>query len=143
MSDIYAVKKRSEIMASVSGAETKPEILVRKYLFGLGFRYRKNFKLLPGKPDIVLRKFNTVIMVHGCFWHGHVNCRKASLPLTNRDFWSEKILSNQKRDARATRGLRQLGWKVITIWECRLRNKKLFESTMAKLVRRLSSAKDN
>ena len=90
MTDIYSKQKRSRIMASISGKETKPEILVRKYLFKQGYRYRKNVTSLPGKPDIVLPKFRTVVLVNGCFWHGHPNCSKATKPSTNMDFGMRK-----------------------------------------------------
>ena len=124
MSDIYSKRKRSEIMSKISGTETKPEILVRKYLFSKGFRYRKNDKRLPGKPDIVLPKYKTVIFVNGCFWHGH-HCRAGKLPETNKEFWKSKINSNIERDKRNQRELRKLGWKVIVIWQCELKNRKL------------------
>lgn len=98
MSDVFTKQKRSQIMSKISGKETKPEILVRKYLFSKGFRYRKNAKELPGKPDIVLPKHKTVIFVHGCFWHGHEGCRKSQLPTSNIEFWTEKIGRNKERD---------------------------------------------
>ena len=85
-------------MSKISGKQTKPEILVRKYLFSEGFRYRNNVKSLPGSPDIVLSKYNAAIFVHGCFWHGHKNCKKSKLPVSNYEFWSNKITSTQKRD---------------------------------------------
>jgi len=96
--DKFSPKKRSEIMSKITGKETKPEILVRKYLFAKGFRYRKNVKTLPGKPDIVLPKYKTVVFINGCFWHGHKNCKKANLPTTNFNFWKEKIDKNIIRD---------------------------------------------
>ena len=99
MSDIYSKSKRSNIMSKISGKETKPEILVRKYLFAQGFRYRKNVKELPGKPDIVLSKYKVVIFIHGCFWHGH-SCKQGTLPQTNYNFWQEKIRKNLERDNR-------------------------------------------
>ena len=90
MSDIYSKSKRSSIMSKISGKDTKPEILVRKYLFSKGFRFRKNVKDLPGKPDIVLPKYKTIIFINGCFWHGHENCKKATLPATNTEFGEKK-----------------------------------------------------
>jgi DNA mismatch endonuclease (patch repair protein) len=105
-------------MAKVSGANTKPEILVRKFLFSKGYRYRINVKSLPGKPDIVLPKYKTIIFIHGCFWHGHQNCEAAALPTSNVDYWTKKISSNITRDFQNTEQLQTLGWNVITIWEC-------------------------
>ncbi|NMA74554.1 MAG: DNA mismatch endonuclease Vsr [Bacteroidales bacterium] len=134
MSDIYSKSKRSEIMSKISGKETSPEILVRKYLFAKGFRYRKNVKDLPGKPDIVLRKYNTIIFVHGCFWHGHTNCNRASLPASNRFFWQEKIGKNILRDKQNTSDLMAKGWRVIIIWQCEIRNKKMRESRLDSLI---------
>src|SRR6218665_1997691 len=109
-------------MSKISGKETKPEILVRKYLFSKGFRYRKNVKSLPGKPDIVLKKYNTVIFIHGCFWHGHEVCKKAALPADNREFWEKKINSNIIRDKKAELTLTQRGWSVIVVWQCEISN---------------------
>lgn len=137
MADIFTKRKRSQIMASISGRETKPEILVRKFLFSKGFWFRKNVKTLPGKPDIVLPKYKTIILVHGCFWHGHKNCKKASLPSTNKAFWKNKIESNIKRDDKVKRELKGKEWKVITIWECNLKSKNKFDKEMRKLLNKL------
>jgi len=119
-------------MSKISGVETQPEIKVRKLLFSLGFRYRKNVKNLPGKPDIVLPKYKTVIFVHGCFWHQHKNCKKANLPATNRKKWKSKLLSNVERDKNNVKDLKKLGWKVIIIWECEIKNK--FDKVQTKLL---------
>lgn len=119
MSDIFSSQKRSDIMSKISGKNTKPEILVRKFLFSKGFRYRINVKTLPGKPDIVLPKYKTIIFVNGCFWHGH-NCKKGKLPSSNTDFWKEKISNNKSRDAKNSDLLVKLGWKVIIIWQCEI-----------------------
>lgn len=108
-------------MASIRGKNTKPEMIVRKYLFAHGFRYRVNVKKLPGTPDIVLKKYHTVIFVNGCFWHGHEGCYK--LPTTNTDFWKNKIEHNQQRDLANRIKLRNMGWHVIQIWECQLKSK--------------------
>jgi DNA mismatch endonuclease (patch repair protein) len=121
--DIFSKSKRSEIMAKVSGKDTKPEILVRKYLFSKGFRYRKNVKELQGKPDIVLPKYRTIIFVHGCFWHGHENCEAAKLPASNIAYWTKKVSSNINRDALHFLSLKKLGWNIIVIWECELKTK--------------------
>ena len=119
MSDIFSFQKRSDIMSKIGGKNTKPEILVRKFLFSKGFRYRINVKTLPGKPDIVLPKYKTVIFVNGCFWHGH-NCKKGKLPSSNIDFWRGKISNNKLRDDKNSDLLIKLGWKVIIIWQCEI-----------------------
>ncbi|MGI9055194.1 MAG: very short patch repair endonuclease [Pyrinomonadaceae bacterium] len=137
MADIFSKAKRSQIMSKISGKETKPEILVRKFLFGQGFRYRKNEKRLPGKPDIVLPKYKTAIFVHGCFWHGHQNCKKSALPQTNYEFWKSKIQGNTERDKSNQKQLKKLGWKVIVVWQCRIKNRELFEKTMKRVVQKI------
>ncbi len=108
-------------MSHISGKETKPEIMVRKFLFANGFRFRKNVKDLPGKPDIVLPKYKTVIFIHGCFWHGHT-CKRGALPTTNVEFWETKISSNIERDKRNITELEKNGWRVIVIWQCEIKN---------------------
>lgn len=133
MSDIYSKSKRSDIMSKISGKETKPEILVRKFLFSRGYRFRKNAKELPGKPDIVLPKYKTVIFVHGCFWHGH-SCKRGALPESNRDFWQEKINKNIERDSRNILQLKEKGWSVIIIWQCEMKNKEDKEIRFNKLI---------
>lgn len=137
--DKFSQKKRSEIMAKISRKETKPEILVRKYLFSRGFRYRKNVKTLPGKPDIVLPKYKTVIFVNGCFWHGHKNCKKAALLTTNFNFWKEKIDKNIIRDRKNIHDLKKMGYNVIVVWQCSLTVKKRDE-TLEKLKESLLSS---
>ena len=124
MSDIFPRAKRSVIMSKISGKETKPEVMVRKYLFAKGFRYRKNVKDLPGKPDIVLSKYKTVIFVNGCFWHGHENCKYFRLPKTRTEWWKEKINRNKQRDTEQKATLENLGWKVMTVWECEIKKDK-------------------
>ena len=136
MTDIYSKQKRSEIMSKISGKETKPEILVRKFLFANGFRFRKNDKRYPGKPDIVLPKYKTIIFVHGCFWHGH-NCPAGKLPETRKNFWEKKITENIERDKRNKKELENLGWNVLTIWQCELKNKNIRNETMEKLTNTL------
>ena len=123
-------------MSKISGKETKPEILVRKFLFANGFRFRKNDKRYPGKPDIVLPKYKTVIFVHGCFWHGH-NCPAGKLPETNIKFWLKKISGNIERDKKNKEELKKLGWNVITIWQCELKNKNERIKTFEKLTNTL------
>ena len=121
-------------MSKIAGKETKPEILVRKYLFSQGFRYRKNVKNLPGKPDIVLPKYKAVIFVNGCFWHGHENCKKSALPTTNTEFWKEKISSNIIRDKKTYVELSGIGYKVLVVWQCELSIKER-EITLDKLTK--------
>ena len=142
MSDIFTSAKRSEIMSKISGKETKPEVLVRKYLFANGFRFRKNVKALPGKPDIVLPKYKTIILIHGCFWHNHNGCKKAKLPQTRKEFWSLKIENNVQRDAHNKKILEAHNWNIITIWECELKNKELREKKLLYLKKHLLSLKD-
>ncbi len=110
-------------MSCIKGKGTKPEEIVRKYLFSQGFRYRKNDKRLPGTPDIVLPKHKTVIFVNGCFWHGHEGCKYFVWPKSNADFWKAKILQNIERDKRDFERLENAGWKVIVVWECLLKKK--------------------
>jgi DNA mismatch endonuclease, patch repair protein len=109
-------------MSHISGKETKPEILVRKYLFHNGFRFRKNVKSLPGKPDIVLAKYRTIVFIHGCFWHQHKNCLKSKLPATRREFWEHKLTTSAKRDKINEKTLLAGEWNVITVWQCELNN---------------------
>lgn len=137
MTDIFSESKRSDIMSKITGRETKPEVLVRKYLFSKGFRFRKNVKELPGKPDIVLSKYKMVIFIHGCFWHGHPGCKKAKLPATNVDFWKKKINENTERDKKNIDSLKLLGWNVEIIWQCELRNRRLSTDTLDILVSKL------
>jgi DNA mismatch endonuclease (patch repair protein) len=120
--DVFSKSKRSDIMSKVSGKDTKPEVLVRKFLFSKGFRYRKNVKDLQGKPDIVLPKYKTIIFVHGCFWHGHENCEAAKLPASNIEYWTKKVTSNVTRDSLNIQSLKEAGWDVIIIWECELKS---------------------
>lgn len=115
-------------MSCIKGKNTNPEEIVRKYLFSQGFRYRKNDKRLPGTPDIVLPKYKTVVFVNGCFWHGHEGCRYYVVPKTRTDFWLNKINNNIERDRRKNVELEKLGWKVITVWECELKSKRINES---------------
>lgn len=120
MTDVHSVSTRSYNMSRIRNKNTKPEILVRKYLFSKGFRYRINDKRLTGKPDIVLPKYKTVIFVNGCFWHGHDNCRYFTIPKTRTEWWLEKINRNKLKDIENTNKLESSGWKVITIFECEL-----------------------
>jgi DNA mismatch endonuclease (patch repair protein) len=121
MADVHDKATRSYNMSRIRGKDTKPELIVRKFLSSQGYRYRLNDKNLPGKPDIVLHKYKTVIFVHGCFWHGHRNCKYFILPKTRTKWWQEKIEATQKRDKRIAWLLKKLGWKVSTIYECKLK----------------------
>ena len=134
MTDIYDKPKRSLIMSKISGKDTKAEILVRKELFAKGFRYRKNDKSLPGKPDIVLPKYKAIIFAHGCLWHGHKGCKASKLPETRKDFWQKKIFDNIKRDGRNYQELRQKGWKVIVVWQCEINNNQKRQRRLESLV---------
>ncbi len=115
-------------MSRIKGKNTKPEILVRKYLHAQGFRYKLHDKTLPGKPDIVLPKYKTVIFIHGCFWHGHHNCKYFTIPKTRTEWWTEKIEKNKANDEKAVKLLRKDGWKIRTVWECSLKPQKLNQS---------------
>ncbi|HUT57578.1 MAG TPA: very short patch repair endonuclease [Phycisphaerae bacterium] len=121
MADVYSKAKRSEIMSRVRTRRTAPEDAVAAMLRRLRVRFRRNVKSLPGNPDLVLVGARTAIFVHGCFWHGHPNCSRATLPKTNRAFWKRKITGNRRRDARSATMLRKQGWHVVTVWQCRLR----------------------
>lgn len=136
MADVHTPEQRSYNMSRIRNKNTKPEELVRKYLFSKGFRYRKNDSRLPGKPDIVLPKYKTVIFVNGCFWHGHEDCRYFVWPQNNADFWKNKISGNIQRDRQNRQVLAGQGWHIIDIWECELKKNKVNE-TLSKLVQEL------
>lgn len=124
MADVHNKQTRSYNMSRIKGKNTKPEILVRKFLFSKGFRYRLHVKNLPGKPDIVLPKYKTIIFINGCFWHGHENCKYYVIPKTRTEWWIQKIIDTQTHDQIAKQVLEKLGWKVIVIWECELKKGK-------------------
>ena len=124
MADIKTKESRSYNMSRIAGKDTKPEELVRKYLFSKGFRYRKNVRKLPGTPDLVLPKYRTVIFVNGCFWHGHEGCKYFVWPKNNAEFWRKKIMSNVERDNRNYSELKEKGWSVVVIWECELKDRR-------------------
>lgn len=125
MTDIVDRTTRSRMMSGIRGRDTKPEIIVRKYLYARGFRYRIAPRSLLGKPDIVLPKHRTVVFVHGCFWHRHRRCRYAAVPAVNTKFWKEKFAKNIERDVFVRSALRAAGWRVYTIWECQVTPRKL------------------
>jgi DNA mismatch endonuclease (patch repair protein) len=139
MTDVHDSKTRSFNMSRIKSKDTKPELLVRKFLFANGYRYRLHTKDLPGKPDIVLRRIKTAIFINGCFWHGH-DCPASKLPTTKIDFWFSKILNNKKRDEGNMEKLAALGWNIIIIWQCGLQKKKV-EETLKTLLERLSLGK--
>lgn len=136
MGDKLTPEKRSWNMSRIKGKDTKIEVEVRKYLFSKGYRFRKNDKRYPGKPDIVLPKYHVAIFVHGCFWHRHEGCKDATTPKTRTEFWLEKFDKNVKNDQIKQEKLRKLGWKVIVIWECEL--KRNFQGTMDKVEKELT-----
>jgi DNA mismatch endonuclease (patch repair protein) len=121
MADNHSPQIRSYNMSRIRSNNTKPEEIVRKYLFSKGFRYRKNDRRYPGKPDIVLPKYRTVIFVHGCFWHCHANCADFVQPKSNQEYWHKKLDHNRIRDAENVRELKSKGWQVIIVWECELK----------------------
>ena len=142
MTDIKSPADRSRNMAAIKGKDTKPEMIVREYLFSRGLRFRVQVRKLPGNPDIVLPKYKTVIFVNGCFWHGHEGCKYFRLPKSNIEFWKEKIERNIERDRESMQALFDLGWKVIRVWECELRNKANREETLNKIYNSITSPDD-
>lgn len=138
MTDVHTSKQRSYNMSCIHGKDTKPEEIVRKYLFSHGLRYRKNDSRLPGTPDIVLPKYKTVIFVNGCFWHKHENCKYFVWPKSNVEFWQKKILSNVARDQRNYQLLKNAGWNILIIWECELK-KSVVEENLSKLLQKIKS----
>lgn len=129
--DVLSKEQRHHNMAAIRSANTKPEIIVRKYLFSRGFRYRLNYARLPGHPDIVLRKYRTCLFINGCFWHGHEGCRYYVIPKTNTDFWTAKISRNIQRDKEVQQKLARRGWHCMTIWECELKPKKRAQTLLS------------
>ena len=138
--DLLTKEKRSWNMSRIKGKDTKPEKIVRSILHKNGFRFRLNRKDLPGKPDIVLPKYKTVILVHGCFWHRHSRCKYAYNPKSRVEFWQKKFSENIERDKFVKKELRKMGWKVIIVWECEIRNmEKLKNVLLKKLLSALAS----
>ena len=137
MADVHSKETRSYNMSQIKGKDTKPELLVRKFLHKKGFRYRLHVKDMPGKPDIVLPKYKTVIFIHGCFWHGHEGCRYFVVPKTRTEWWLNKIKGNTVNDIKAENSLLANGWKVIKIWECELK-KSFIEDTLSRLLTTLN-----
>jgi len=120
--DVHEPEVRSYNMSQIKGKDTKPEMIVRKFLFSKGFRYRLHVKTLPGKPDIVLPKYKTVIFVHGCFWHGHEGCKYFVVPKTRTDWWLNKINTNKTKDQKTIALLKKANWIIIILWECELKS---------------------
>lgn len=130
MPDVLTPVQRHRNMAAIHSVSTKPEQKLRRALWRQGFRYRVNDKRLPGKPDIVLPKYRTVVFVHGCFWHGHKECKYYTVPETNTEFWIAKVARNQERDQEVWRKLEAKGWYVIIVWECQLKKTNLLDETV-------------
>jgi DNA mismatch endonuclease, patch repair protein len=128
MTDVHDKVTRSYNMSQIKGKNTKPEMLVRKFLFSKGFRYRIHDKKLPGKPDIVLPKYKTVIFVNGCFWHGHYKCKYFTLPKTRAEWWKEKIEKNIENDFFKQTQLKSIGYNVLIVWECKIKNKEFYNT---------------
>lgn len=125
MPDKFSRETRSRIMSAIRGKNTTPELIVRRFLHTKGLRFRLHAPGLPGRPDLVFPKYRTVVFVHGCFWHLHQNCRFARMPASNRRFWTAKLSGNRLRDRRKAQALRAAGWRVLTIWECQLSERRL------------------
>jgi DNA mismatch endonuclease (patch repair protein) len=138
MADVHSKETRSYNMSRIKSKDTKPEMLVRKFLHKNGFRYRLHVKNMPGKPDIVLPKYKTVIFIHGCFWHGHEGCKYATIPETRTEWWTTKINSNISNANKVENHLTEAGWKIITIWGCELR-KRVIDNALNQLLNTFKS----
>ena len=125
MVDVFTKEKRSEIMKKVGPKNSKPELLVRSLIHCLGYRFRLHRRDLPGTPDLVFPRYRKIIFVHGCFWHGHIGCKKSKLPETNREFWENKINRNKENDKNSILKLNERGWEILTIWECQIKKSKI------------------
>jgi len=131
MTDIFSARKRSAIMKSIKGKDTKPEIAVRSIVHRMGYRFRVNQGMLPGNPDIVLKKHKKVIFVNGCFWHGHLKCRRSRLPTSNENYWKNKIIKNMARDKKQIKLLHNQGWNTLVVWTCEIQDKKKISEKIA------------
>jgi DNA mismatch endonuclease (patch repair protein) len=134
MADANSKETRSYNMSRIKAKDTKPELLVRKFLFANGFRYRLHDKNLPGKPDIVLPRYKTVIFVNGCFWHGHENCKYFVIPKTRTEWWKEKIGKNISNDIKNQMLLKEMGYKVIIVWGCEIKDKSIFNDLIYSII---------
>lgn len=123
-------------MSRIRSANTKPEIIVRSLLHRLGFRFRKNVKTLVGKPDIVLKKHNAIVFVHGCFWHQHNGCKRSNIPKSNQDYWKPKLERNVQRDKQHLKELKKLGWRILTVWECEVKDLPTLEGRLKKFLQK-------
>lgn len=141
MTDIFSKQKRSEVMSAIRSKNTRPEKVVRSMLHRMGLRFRNHGKRLPGKPDVVLARYKTVVEIHGCFWHRHQGCKLASNPSANKKFWQAKFKRNVTRDEANRKELRKMGWRTILVWECELRKPERLERRLARLMdaRRVAS----
>ena len=134
MTDVHNKETRSFNMSQIKGKNTKPEILIRKFLFSNGFRFRLHVKCLPGKPDIILLKYNTVIFINGCFWHGHEGCKYFKFPKSREDWWKEKIEKTRLNDALKHKMLKDMDFKVIIIWECQIKNESIYSVLIKNII---------
>ena len=139
MPDKFSKEVRSQIMAKIKKTDSKPELVVRKFLFKHGFRYRINVRKFPGCPDVVLSKYKTIVFINGCFWHAHKNCKYNKMPKSNREYWLPKINRNVERDTINKKTLQGMGWKVLFLWECKIMDKESEEY----LLKLLSYLKNN
>ncbi|NLL90832.1 MAG: DNA mismatch endonuclease Vsr [Ruminococcaceae bacterium] len=141
MADCFSTQKRREVMSKIGSKDTQIEIKVRLWLYHRGIRYRKNCKTIIGKPDITIKKYKIAIFVHGCFWHGHENCKYYRLPKSNLEYWKEKLEKNIKRDKENIEKLEQMGWNVFVLWECQLKSE--FEPTMIELLKKINAIRNS
>lgn len=141
MTDTFSKEKRHEVMSKIRSKDTKIEIKVRHWLYHHGIRYRKNCKDIAGKPDIAIKKYKIAIFIHGCFWHGHENCKLHHIPKSNVVYWQDKITKNVKRDQANLKKLHELGWNVYVIWECQVESD--FDSTMETLLKEIFECKNS
>lgn len=132
--DVFSREKRSHIMSRVSGKNTKPELIVRSLLHSMGYRFRLHRSDLPGKPDITLPKFKKVVFVHGCFWHGHKDCRRSKRPTTNKKFWNEKLNKNIERDKVNIKSIKDLGWDSLVVWSCEVSDINQLENKLVSFI---------
>ncbi|OGN90083.1 MAG: hypothetical protein A2Z74_00240 [Chloroflexi bacterium RBG_13_46_9] len=137
--DTLSKEKRSSIMAAVHSKDTTTEFLVRRYLWAQGIRYRVHLADLPGKPDIVIRRWKVAVFIHGCFWHGHENCQRGRLPKSRTKYWRSKVASNKERDRSIVRKLRAEGWRCVVVWECQLRTQRAASITLQLIAGQIQS----
>ena len=141
MADVHDKKTRSYNMSRIRSKNTKPEMLVRKFLHANGFRYRLHVNNLPGRPDIVLPKYKTAILVNGCFWHMHKECKFSLIPSSNKNYWQQKLLRNVEKDEKAIQQLKGLKWQTFVLWECQLKNSQV-ETTLFNLIKQIKRSQN-